>query len=206
MPLSNDQVVASLIAFYKRQGADLTYLLGDPIFQGLPLADRIEAVKKHATEILNHSSDSFAPDEKAKIRANLLFDTLSGATLAGAGIHAALSAMKPVASMSPRAAAITLGTGAFLGATGGLIGGLLGAEKSRAERQALRGELGRVSISPTDDNAIGTLALKGQYNRSSAFKNAIIDRIQKHFETKGNDYIRDRAAHDYPIHHENALG
>lgn len=202
MALTNKQVIDSLISFYKSKGEDMTYLLEDPIFTGLPIHDKVEAIKEHAGTIRNSSPATLNSVEKADVKANVLGSSLVGL---GTGVFGALAGAKLVESIglpiaikmkANRLGAITAVAGA--GLVTGVISGAMGysrAKHTASARQAVREQLLTVQTNPTDINSIGVLAAKSQHNRDHSFRNAIMNRIQGVEVTKALD--KDWASHLY---------
>jgi hypothetical protein len=189
MPLTSDQVVNSLIAFYKRHGADLTYLLGDPIFQSLSLTDRVEAVKQHAEEILKHSSTGISREEKSQIKANTLVSGLTGGMAASSIVNQILPRLAPSMARN-RAVMMTGAAGVLTGLAIGAASGFLQSRKTHDARQALRYQLGQVVVNPSDENAIGVFSIGAQHQRNSIMRNALIDRA--------SSTMNGRLEHDLP--------
>jgi hypothetical protein len=193
MSLTNEQVVLSLIAFYKRNGADLTYLLSDPLFQSLPLEARVEAVKTHAKEILMHSKPGTLPEERAPVYAGMLGGGFTG-LVAGLTAGGAAEKMLRLAGHDPTSIfansalknkTFSVVAGAGL-ATGVLLGGINSYMKAKADssaRKNLLKDLKATSVDPTLDNAIGVLSSHGQAQRSNSLRIALLNRISDLLES-----------------------
>lgn len=183
MPLTNEQVIDSLLAFYQSRGTDLTYLINDPVFDKLPVQDKIEAIKKHAGVIHANSPSGWNAEEKAHLKAGIGMGVLGGigtGMLAAHVAKAALSSAGPLASAmaANKATAAVLGFGALIGSTMGGVTGYLKARSDIDSRHVLRDQLGATARDPSNSNAIGVLSVRDQYQREHTLRHLILDKVQ----------------------------
>ena len=170
--MNDQQVVASLLAFYKQQGMDLSYVLDDPIFIKLPIASKIEAIKKHAQEIVDGTSPGFNKIDRNAILTHAAKSIIAGG-FTGASLGAAWGSTVP--GFSPRNTAII---GALAGATAGLGNSALGRYHELSARRAVRDQLQAAAENPSDTNAIGALSVQGVHSRQGDARNEIIDTLR----------------------------
>lgn len=171
--MNDQQVVSSLLAFYKQQGMDLSYVLDDPIFLKLPLTSKVEAIKNHAQEIVDGTSPGFNRIDRHAILARTARSIVTGG-LTGASLGAALGAGVP--GFDPRRTAII---GAVTGAASGLGSAVLSRAQELTSRKAVRNQLEAAAADPTDINAIGALSVKGIHGRQGAAREQIIQSLQE---------------------------
>lgn len=153
----NDETVAGLLQYYRQSGLDMTYLLGDPIFQAMGVQQKIEFIKSRAGEILDNSTYGLTRSQKQGI---ITHAAIGGASvvpviygiatkiLSNGTSHPSMAwnALKP-------AAAIGVGTGVLVGG----LAGYLKAREERDHRRDLMNSLENAAYSPTTANAIGVL-------------------------------------------------
>jgi hypothetical protein len=165
MTISEDQVVKSLISFYRSQGIDLSTLFTNPLFEKLPLDKKVEAVKKYAAEIRDGINDNRSRYEKLSTNTETVIGGIKGMA---AGSMASLAALKAIEAITGKSIALSMGHNKILSRvvlSGGLIGAGLGAisgfTKSYPEqvyRRTVKNYAGVVAKNPTDENAIGLLS------------------------------------------------
>lgn len=171
--MNDQQVVSSLLAFYKQQGMDLSYVLDDPIFLKLPLASKVEAIKNNAQEIVDGTSPGFNRIDRQAILARTARSILAGG-MAGGSLGAALGAGIP--GFDPRRTALI---GAITGAASGLGSEVLGRSQELLARKAVRHQLEAAAANPSDVNAIGALSVRGIHGRQGAARDQIISSLQE---------------------------
>lgn len=178
MSFSNEQILNSLISFYARKGVDMSYVLGDPIFQKLPIEDQVEAVKKNANKILAGTSQGLTGQEKRIIWQNALGNTVLAGSAAAGVVGAALH--NPIFKNTMnrnKSLAFAGGTALLIGAGAGYLSGRLATDNSIASRRAIRKELETTSQSPTNDNALGVLATSHMHSRTSEPRRDLTNKI-----------------------------
>lgn len=177
MPITNEDIVSSLVAYYQRTGVDMTALLGDPTWHDLKIADKIEAVKKYAAEIHNGSGNELTSSEKSRIKTDAVMNAWpvlpAVLTLAAQNqIMHVLPGVKAKTLMGVGLGGIAIGLGV------GAINAYVQANQAQKHRQALRANLERVVRDPTNTNAIGVLATSNVRSHQFSSKDAILGRIK----------------------------
>lgn len=186
MALTNEQVVDSLIAFYKSRGEDLTYLLEDPIFARLPINDKIDAIKKHAATIHASSPGGLNKVEKAEVYGAGISGAVTGLGMGMAGIAGGMKLLemagKPLAAgmAANKAMAFTVGTGLALGMGAAAIVGQAKAKTLAGARQETRHQLNQVMKDPSDINALGVFSVGSIYKREHKLRDALVNRVSDH--------------------------
>lgn len=189
MPLSNEQIISGLIAYYRQRGVDLSYILGDELFSKLPPAEKVEIIKNKAAEIVQGSSPNFSKSEKLETGVNLLEGAGVGALMGGIGANAIVKAnLASVASRNipgviSRSRNMAILGGAIGGATIGLLGGYLASRQKANARAALYKELQNAANNPTDINAIGALSAANVHNISHSARALLVDKALKHLDS-----------------------
>lgn len=187
MSLSNEQIVFSLISYYKNKGIDLSHVLSDPVFQSLKMPDRIEAIKRHASEIIQGSNHDISKVGRDALKADVLIGISTGI---GAGITAKALAKEIMYKSVPHTTQVfshvkpnlvawgaTIGVGALVGGMAGYMSGSISAADARDRRKALLRSVHEVSKNPSTENAIGVFSHIGQVERENVFRNKILNRI-----------------------------
>lgn len=203
MTLSNEQIVASLIAFYRRNGVDLTYLLGDPTFQSLKVHEKVEAIKAHAAEIYNNSSDNLTKAEKARIG----FEAGATAMVTAPalfGLHTAGMFDKLAPTLNRGLHNRSLASAAVMGVGGGLLAGALKGAFStlsaQRDRQALRRELRNAAVNPGTDSAVGVLATNNIQRHVHPLRELLVDRAHQMLDR----FNPEDAVHNSYLNHYNS--
>ena|ERR1700757_4080072 len=192
MPLTNEDIIASLVAYYKRTGVDMTALLGDPTFQAMKIPDKIEAIKVYAKDIHDGSSNQLQPAEKKNIATTAVFNAWpiipAVATLA---MNSHISGLLPGIKSKTL---LHLGIGGAVAGLGiGAIKGYLQARGALEYRNRLRQNLGNVVNNPTTTNAVGVLAQGNITNNQFSLGRALSQGISKELdELHSGDFVRDR--------------
>ncbi len=151
-----EQIVKSLLELYKEKGIDLTSLVTNPIFGGLPLDKKVEMIKKYASHISSNTPKSLS---RRDINI-LLADTALSGVIGGAG--AGLAAWKAAQYFQGHSLGPIfkpMGRVAAIGATLGLASaGVRGLSSYLARRDIIK-SFNETATNPTDNNAIKTLAV-----------------------------------------------
>jgi hypothetical protein len=172
MPLTNEDIISSLVAYYKRTGVDMTSLLGDPTFQSMKVKDKIGAIKIYARDIHDGSTDALTSPEKKSIS----YTAIANAWPIIPAI-ATLALQGPITGLLPGVKSKTLiGLGIGGAALGLAVGGMKGyiqARQARDYREGLRRNLANVVQNPTTTNAIGVLSLGNIRNNQFSFGSAL---------------------------------
>ena len=204
MDLSSDQIVTSLIAFYRRNGVDLTYLLGDPTFQSLKVKEKIEAIKDHAAELHAGSQDRLTRQEKKRALVDSAFEALPviPATIALARSDFARE-LVPALQKVHRPSVALAATGGLAAAAG--IAGFrawMSLHQDVANRKAIRQQLANAAENPGHDSAIGVLAASNIHRLNSGHVASLISRA--HSILDGHSPTANMAS-DYKNHFNNRL-
>lgn len=170
--MNEAQIVAALLQFYKQQGVDMHYVLDDPVFSKLPLVTKIEAIKKHAAEIVAGTSPGLGRAETGALLTRALRLGVQGA-LTGAAVGAGMSAS--TAFMTAKKGA---GFGAVTGLVAGLGSGALGAYQQFADKRAIRDQLEATAKNPTDSNVLGALSIGAINQRRVISRDEILDAVR----------------------------
>jgi hypothetical protein len=195
MPITNEDIISSLVAYYKRTGVDMTALLGDPTWQSMKVYDKIEAIKKYAGEIHAGSSESLTPGEKKYYATSALLNAWpvlpAALTL---GLKGSLRGVLPGLHAST-VLKVGLG-GAVIGVGVGSMLAYMQAKQALAHRQAVRDNLENVMKDPTTTNAIGVLSADNIHQRNTLTSNLILQRVRKEMEEnfKPDEFVMDHYA------------
>lgn len=195
MPITNEDIISSLVAYYQRTGVDMTALLGDPTWQAMKVYDKIEAIKKYAQEIHAGSADELSRSEKKYIATDAVLNAWpvipAIATLA---LHGPI--MKVLPGVHGKTL-IGLGIGGAVIGTGvGLIQAYIQAKQTQDYRQAIRANLQNVVQNPSNTNAIGVLATDNIRRQNFSTKDAILQRIRS--ELQANFHPGEWVKTEYP--------
>lgn len=175
MALDNNQVVQSLVAFYKSRGVDLTALLTDPFFNGLPLEDKVNTIKERAGEINAHSSTTLSAFDKKQILMEAAMKGLGVGATGAALLYQALSHGSLVPGSAKKAMAFAV-IPSLLAA--GMVGGGLAAAKInnvKKDKLATMNDLRRVQQNPSTDNALAVLAAINLANARRPIRDRTVD-------------------------------
>lgn len=153
--MNNEQIILSLLAFYKGQGMDLHYLLDDPVFDKMPVSDKVVFIKKHALDIYHGIPTGMSRTEKKSLAMATALGAFQGV---GLGSAAGLAAAKKLNVASSPTAAIV--GGIMLGIPSA-IHAYRNAKSQVDSRNALRTQLGNYLAAPSDANAVGVLSIRG---------------------------------------------
>lgn len=194
MSLDSHQVVHSLLSFYRRRGADLTYLLGDPIFDKLPLEDKVEAVKIHAGTILNSTPESLNKDERSLVRGEVVSGALMGG-LTAFGVGRAVLHNPVFAETVARNKALAAMAGGVIvaGAGAGYLLGKFKTDQLKDARLSVRNELQRTVANPTMENSLGVLSAGHLHARTSIGKANIIAKVMSKIDDVAQGPIKEVA-------------
>lgn len=203
MSLDSAQVVNGLISFYKRKGADLSYLLGDPIFNKLPLEDRVNAIKLHAHEILEGTPAKLNSQERGLVFGEAGAAAM-GTAIAGFGLaKTVLASPKYLDSIARnKAFAVMGGTALLSGVLGGALVGRFKADNLYQQRQSVRRELVNTARNPTTDNAIGALSAKPLYNHLSVSRENIVSKIIGKMDNLVSSNVSERIEKEFPYQYD----
>lgn len=186
MPLTNEDIVSALVAYYKRTGVDMTSLLGDPTFMSLKTPDKIDAIKRYAADLHAGSSDDLRSQDKKTIAMEAAIGALPI-------IPAAFTILRSqaVKDLSPAIRNLSLGQALVAGlAMGAATGGMMAyakAKQSQDYRKALRANLGNVARDPSTTNVIGVLANSNIAGQRYSLRDHILNKIDSLYKTEPID-------------------
>lgn len=185
MPITNEQVIDSLIAFYKNRGADLSYLLVDPVFSSMSIQNKVEAIKRHAAELHQGINSNWTTENRGNIISNVIGGAVSGSLMGFSGGKAGLGMFQqPLASTMARnkVLATLAATGAVAGAIAGGVTSYLNQKEEQDTRKELKKAFGNLAQNPTDNAAVGIFPLTHQYEREHALRHGLVHRITRGIE------------------------
>jgi hypothetical protein len=151
-----EQVIKSLLEFYKERGTDLYAVLDDPIFQKLDLAHKIKIIKDNAGAMVDGTKHGLS---KAEVRNILVEAGLAGALTGTLSLSSAMAIASKLAGgqiLPVKAMALGIGAGAGIGAATSAFS----AYNSLNKRKTLIEKLKELQADPTDNNAIKLMALR----------------------------------------------
>jgi hypothetical protein len=198
MPISNEQVVDSLIAFYKSRGADVSYLFNDPVFTHLPIQDKVESVKRHASQIHDGIPTTWNKEEKAGVIGGAIGGGLAGlgtGALAARAFQEGLkNAGKPIANImaANKAAAASIAFATLVGTGIGAYSSYVNNKSKVDARLGLKDQLKNTIRDPSDQNAVGTLSIQEQVKREHLLRDALLNRVSERLTSGTNEYLEKR--------------
>lgn len=172
MPLTDDQIVLALIASYKSRGIDMSAMLDDPLFDKLPAAVKIKAVKDHAGTLSQGTASGYRKVDYTRIGANALLSMPQGA-LTGAGIGAALATPGKYGVNSMHGALV----GALLTGAAGAISGYMASSEEANRREAIKNALEVAAKDRSVETAVSALTTSHANASSATLRKNILDRI-----------------------------
>lgn len=169
MAITEKQIIDSLIAFYEREGVDLSLLFRDTTFTSLPLDKKVSIIKDYAGRIKNGVSRESRPIEntlmKVEMGGKALFGAASGAAASMAAIKAIEAGLGGPLAKSMQGKSI-IGTvmiaSALMGASAGALGGYMSTRPAVLARKALYKQLDRTEKDPSTENAISVLSVNNE--------------------------------------------
>lgn len=186
MPLTNEDIVSALVAYYKRTGVDMTSLLGDPTFMSLKTPDKIDAIKRHAADLHAGSSDDLRPRDKKTIAVEAAISAFPvvPAAIGLLSSDVGRNLLPGIRNLSLRQAVI--GGLALGAATGGLVA-YAKAKQSQDFRKALRANLANVARNPSTENVIGVLANSNVAGQHYSFRDHLMNKIDQLYKPEPID-------------------
>lgn len=182
--MNDNQIVLSLLNFYKNEGIDLHQILDDPIFVKLSTPTKIEMIKRHAKEIHDGTVSGVTRGDLKRAGWSALWHGLMGA-MTGAAASAATAKLIPGGRISP--AAILLGAAPGIGFGLGLSA--LQSAGTVMNRMDMKKRLADAVEDPTGEAAVGVLAkrnLQRTHQDSVAF-NKFLDRIENNTDERSKN-------------------
>lgn len=192
--MNDNQLVLSLLNFYKSEGIDLHQILDDPIFIKLSLPTKIQMIKAHAQEIHDGTSAGVTRKDMKHAGTSAFFHGLMGA-MTGAAASAATAKLFAGGRISP--AAIALGAAPGLGF--GLAMSALQNAGQYSDRNNIRRYLSTAANDQTDESALGVLA-KRNLQRGSGMShpafNKFLDRIEGNTDERSKEVAMKQTVQD----------
>lgn len=186
MPLTNEDIVSAIVAYYKRTGVDMTALLGDPTFNALKVPDKIEAIKKYSADIHAGSSSNLGSAAKKSIAVEAVMSALPVIPATIAIARTVMPHLMPgVKTLSLAQAA---GGGLVFGLGTGAILAYARARQAQDYRNALRRNLANVVQNPDTINAIGVLSTSNVQGQSYSLKNHLVSRALELYKPERMDH------------------
>jgi len=184
--MNDEQIVLSLLNFYRNEGIDLHQILDDPIFNSLSLPTKISAIKRHAQLIHDGMSSGINRHELKGIGKSLLWHGIMGG-MTGAAATATTAKLFAGGRTTPMAIAL----GAATGAGSGLGLAAIRQFEARSERNELRKYLREAAERSDEESALHTIAKRNlqnsQRSENNVAFNKFIDRIVQHNDERARD-------------------
>ena len=179
--MTDEQIILDLLAFYKRKGTNLSYLLDDPLFEKLPLKFKVEFMRKHAKIILDGSHSSVSLGDIGQVVSSAALGATTGAI-------AGLTAVKALSSptLTPGFAG-KYGIG--VGGAGGLLLGVIRGYEPIARRKAMRASLEEAVNNPSISNSVGLLSSNKIHSVNSVTRNSILNNVASTMNQNTRDMI-----------------
>lgn len=150
-----EQIVKTLIEFYKNKGIDLYAVVDDPLFAGLPMPKKVELLKQFASHIGQGTSRGLSKADISAILKDAAWAGAGTAFVAGTGISTALSYFSG-GKIPFKALALGVGAGSALSA----LASVMESRKRIRDRQEIGSKLDTLVDDPSDANAINLLATR----------------------------------------------
>jgi hypothetical protein len=180
--LTDDQVIRSMLNYYKARGINLSSVLDEPLFKGLSTKTKVELLKKYAGEIESGTQSGIFKSDITKILWDVLPASVYGG-IAGFGGGVAASKMFKGGKVHPLSVALAATLGASMGA---LASGINSAQPIGFRAQ-LKNQFQNLASHPTDENALQTLMLRNDqvnaYAAGAADRKFYVDNILKSINT-----------------------
>lgn len=180
--ISDEQILDSLLAFYRRKNMDFSHFFSEKTFRDLPIRSKINFIRERAAELERGVSSKWSPEDSSHLVAGTLDGIITGAAAGLVGAQAgmyALSKMGPIANKMARnkSVAYALATSAILGTVGGAMGAMASRQRTIDNRRALKNELTNVRNNPTIENTIGVFPVINSANDYHPLRDVILNRI-----------------------------
>jgi hypothetical protein len=200
--MNDNEIVLSLLEFYKRKGIDMYKVLDDPSFKALSLDTKLKAIKTHAQELAEDTGHGITKKDFKGTLSNMFAQAVKGAIT---GVATGVAAKSMFRGGHLPLLEVGLG-GAVVGAMAGAASSAVNVINASQERAFMRHELNRVVSSPTSPNALGVLSagnLKGM--ATSGEFNKILAKVRDDLDGKLGDHQKSHLS-NYVIAHNEALG
>lgn len=176
--MTENEIVLSLLDFYKQKGIDLYKVLDDPTFKALSLQTRLDAIKHYAQMIHDDTPRGIAKrDFKEGLKSLFVQAGLGAVTGALASAGTAVTFNK--GRISPGAPLL----GAMVGGMSGAIASGFSLASKRRDRNLMNDHIKEVIESPTDVNALRYLTANNVRSTLTESGNKILNKIQEKVDT-----------------------
>jgi hypothetical protein len=198
--MTENEIVLSLLKFYKDKGLDLYKILDDPSFKALSLETKLTAIKRYAQDILSGTPQTFGKkDFKSLLRGALIH---GGIGMAAGGMTAFGTAATFSKGRVPPE--VILG-GAMVGAIGGAAGSLFDTLIKSQGRTYVGNELKQVIANPSTENAFNVLTANGLKSDPDN-QNKFLGKIQNQVNSALDDRTKTFATKETEHYNEHVLG
>jgi uncharacterized membrane protein len=172
--MNENEIVLSLLDFYKQKGIDLYRVLDDPTFKALSLQTRLDAIKHYAQMIHDDTPHGIAKrDFREGLRSLFVQAGLGAVTGALASAGTAVTFNK--GKISPGAPIL----GAMVGGMSGAITSAFSTASRRRDRMIMNQHIKDVIDNPTNENALRYLTANNVRSTLTESGNKILNKIQE---------------------------
>ncbi len=186
--MNDNQVILSLLNFYKNEGIDLHYLLDDPLFVKLPLSLRIEMIKNNAKQIHQGMSGSMTRRDWNVLGKDMLFQGILGG-MTGAAAAATTAKLFVGGKIAPAAIALAVSSG--VGSGLGLS--LLRNYGRTSERKNLRTYVEKVVENPSDQAAFDVIVKRNLQRMNRTENSAPFNKFLSRIDTAADERAKNIA-------------
>lgn len=187
--MNDNEIVLSLLDYYKKKNIDLYKVLDDPTFKALSLQTKLDAIKHYAQMIHDDTPHGFAArDFKSAIRS--LFTNAGLGAVAGALTAAGAAATfnhGRVPSIAPIAGAILGGTASALDSTFKTLGQV-------RDRRFMNSEIKNVLENPTNSAALQYLTANNTRSVLTEGTAKLLDKVRsnadEHFTKNRDEFVK----------------
>lgn len=147
--MTDDQIINSLINYYRDQGLNVVGILDNPIFTQLSTPTKVEMIKKYA-HALSSGGAGFTSKEMRDAKMGVALSAAGGAVV-GAASGFAARGLK--GTLGGAGWGLALGGGALIGTAGGLANSAYALYNARNHRRTLHDAVSALGNSPTSDSS-----------------------------------------------------
>ncbi len=180
-----EQVLQSLIEMYKERGVDLSFVVGDPMFAGLPLSAKVQLIKKYAGTLNADSTGKLRSRDYKNLGWNAGLASLGAVASAGLGALSFAGHFKgtPVAAYAKPLMLAAAG-GAGLATLKAGFDTYSNLQRTRSLKQRLQALVDNT----TDNNAIKYISTGGGV-RPAAYASPATEYASKGIDSINNKYL-----------------
>lgn len=184
-----------LTDYYRAKGVDTTIMLDHPVFTKLNPIQQAEFLKSHGKYLFEGSQPGLTTQDKNQIKADVVANSMTAATVIGGLAGAAYRHAVPKASLAQAVLVAGLGGAISAGITGTATG-ILRSDEARQRRAAIRAQLAELATNPSDYNAVATLASGGMHAQvaPNAVRNAVLNKVLAGISDRNAATFRDEFA------------